>query len=301
VAFPALAGLRVVEATVGIAGGYATKLLADLGADVTKVERAGGDALRWWSAASPDEPLPETGALYAFLHEGKATISADDAGGGAELVRDADVIVTGEGLDLVRSEHPAGTSVVTIRAFGADGPLAGMPADEFTLQAWCGLMSGCGTPATPPLQMGIGHGQWATGAMAALAALAACEHRARFGIGATMDVSALEVMSVCLMNYPTLYRHFTGSVAVMSRGGDWPQIVRCKDGWIGLCIFTPQQWDDFANMIERPDLTGDDRLNSMGGRSRNREFAESVIRPWLEDHTAAEIFELGGLFRVPVS
>ena len=64
-------------------------------------------------------------------------------------------------------------------------------------------------------------------------------------------------MTVCLLNYPTLYRHFTGSVAVMSRGGDWPQIVRCKDGWIGLCIFTPQQWDDFANMIGRPELTGD--------------------------------------------
>ena len=79
-------------------------------------------------------------------------------------------------------------------------------------------------------------------------------------------------MAVCLMNYPTLYRHFTGSVAAMSRGGDWPQVVRCKDGWIGLCIFTPQQWDDFANMIGRPDLAGDARLNSMGGRSRNREL-----------------------------
>ena len=59
----------------------------------------------------------------------------------------------------------------------------------------------------------------------------------------------------------------------MSRGGDWPQIVRCKDGWIGLCIFTPQQWDDFADMIGRPTSSADDRLNSMGGRGRNRELA----------------------------
>ena len=71
-------------------------------------------------------------------------------------------------------------------------------------------MSGCGTRDTPPLQMGIGHGQWATGAMAALAALAANEHRARHGAGADVEVSALEVMAVCLTNYPTLYRHFTG-------------------------------------------------------------------------------------------
>jgi crotonobetainyl-CoA:carnitine CoA-transferase CaiB-like acyl-CoA transferase len=296
---PALAGLRVVDATEGIAGGYATKLLRDLGADVTKVERTGGDPLRRWSAAFPDVMLNDTGALFAFLNEGKTIISAADSSRVAELTRHADVIVVTDSASA--PDRSAETSVVTISAFGEDGPLAGAPADEFTLQAWCGLMSGCGTRDTPPLQMGIGHGQWAAGAMGALAALAACEHRARTGTGADVEVSALEVMTVCLLNYPTLYRHFTGSVAVMSRGGDWPQIVRCKDGWIGLCIFTPQQWDDFANMIGRPELAGDDRFNSMGGRSRNRELAQSVIRPWLEQHTPDEIFELGGLFRVPVA
>ena len=303
---PALAGLRVVDATEGIVGGYATKLLRDLGAEVTKVERVGGDPLRRWSASSPDEPSPETGALFSFLNTGKSFADADDAPTIAELVHAAHVIVVGTDVDVVdpamlHRERGAATSVVTISAFGDSGPLAGAPADEFTLQAWCGLMSGCGTRDTPPLQMGIGHGQWATGAMAALAALATTEHCARTGTAAEVEVSALEVMTVCLLNYPTLYRHFTGSVAVMSRGGDWPQIVRCKGGWIGLCIFTPQQWDDFANMIGRPELVGDDRFNSMGGRGRNRELAQSVIRPWLEEHTAAEIFELGGLFRVPVA
>ena len=87
----------------------------------------------------------------------------------------------------------------------------------------------------------------------------------------------------------------------MSRSGDWPQVVPCKDGWIGLCVFTPQQWSDFAAMIGREDLSADDRLNSMGGRGRNRALAESVVRPWLEAHTVAEICELGELFRVPVA
>ena len=177
------------------------------------------------------------------------------------------------------------TSVVTIEAFGADGPLAGIPAAEFTLQAWCGLMSGCGTVETPPLQMGIAHGQWAAGAVAAMSALAAVRHARRTGSGPTVEVSALEVMAVCLTNYPPLYRQFTGSVSFMSRSGDWPQVVRCKDGWIGLCVFTAQQWSDFAAMIGREDLSADDRLNSMGGRARNRELAESVVRPWLEAHT----------------
>ncbi len=303
---PALAGLRVVDATEGIAGGYASKLLRDLGADVSKVERAGGDPLRRWAASSPDEPSPETGALFSFLNAGKSSADADDTATVSKLVHTADVIVVGTNVDVVdpavlHQERRAETSVVTMSAFGDDGPLAGLPADEFTLQAWCGLMSGCGTRDTPPLQMGIGHGQWAAGAMTALAALAANERCARTGTGADVEVCALEVMTVCLLNYPTLYRHFTGSVSVMSRGGDWPQIVRCKGGWIGLCIFTPQQWDDFANMIGRPELAGDDRFNSMGGRGRNRELAQSVVRPWLEQHPADEIFELGGLFRVPVA
>ena len=113
--------------------------------------------------------------------------------------------------------------------------------------------------------------------------------------------AALEIMAVCLNHYPALYRLFTGNIAAMSRGGDWLSVMRCKDGWIGLCLMTAQQWSDFASMIGRVDVADDERLNSMGGRSRNRPFAESIVLPWLEDHTAAEIHELGGLFRIPVA
>ncbi|MDQ1432698.1 MAG: hypothetical protein QOF40_3300 [Actinomycetota bacterium] len=308
---PALHGVRVLEVAEGIAGAYAGKLLRDQGADVVKLERSdGGDPLRRWSAASPDRPLgrsgteptEETGALFAFLNGGKASVTGGGRRDPAWWVAWADVILGQRGTGmLARPIRRPDASVVDIEPFGADGPLATTPASEFTLQAWCGLMSGCGTVDTPPLQMGIGHGQWAAGAMAALAALAAHAHSRRTGVGADVEVSALEVMAVCLNNYPALYRQFTGSVSFMSRSGDWPQVVRCKDGWIGLCVFTPQQWADFAAMIGREDLATDDRLNSMGGRARNRELAASVVRPWLDTHTPEEICELGELFRVPVA
>jgi crotonobetainyl-CoA:carnitine CoA-transferase CaiB-like acyl-CoA transferase len=292
----ALDGLRVLEISEGVSGAYAGKLLRDHGADVVKVEES--DRLRRWSAATPDTPVDGTGALFAFLNGGKASVTRV----APELVAWADVIVADTRVGTFVSEHrPTCVPIVQIEPFGADGPLAGVRASEFTLQAWCGLMSGCGTPQTPPLQMGIAHGQWATGAVAALATLAAVRHARTTGAGSTVEVSALEVMAVCLNNYPALYRQFTGSVSFMSRSGDWPQVVRCQDGWIGLCIFTPQQWSDFAAMIGRDDLSADDRLNSMGGRGRHRELAESVVRPWLEAHTAAEICELGELFRVPVA
>jgi crotonobetainyl-CoA:carnitine CoA-transferase CaiB-like acyl-CoA transferase len=290
----ALDGVRVIEATEGIAGGYAGKLLVDQGAEVVKVERPAGDPLRRWSAAHPDEPVEGTGALFHYLAAGKRSAARVDPAWG-DVVLAGPVTADLLGADWHEGVRPDAT-VVTVSPFGSTGPLAGRPADEFTLQAWCGLVSACGTKDTPPLQMGAGGGQWATGATAALAALAG-----RRSGGADLDVSALEVMAVCLNNYPTLYRQFTGQVAAMSRGGDWPSVVRCKDGWIGLCVFTAQQWADFAVMIGRPELSEDDRLNSMGGRSRNRAYAEEVIRPWLAEHTAAEIHELGGLFRVPVA
>jgi crotonobetainyl-CoA:carnitine CoA-transferase CaiB-like acyl-CoA transferase len=282
-----LDGLSVLEATDGIAGAYAGKLLRDLGASVVKPDRE--SRLQHWSAASPDVPLDGTGALAAFLDAGKERLETTDDGG-------FDVVLT-EGASI-----PWGPAThVRIEPFGAEGPLAGVPASEFTLQAWCGLMSGCGTPSTPPLQMGILHGQWATGAVAAMAALAGVRAARASGVAPAIEVSALEVMAVVLNNYPPLYRQFTGSVSFMSRSGDWPQVVPCKDGWIGLCVFTPQQWSDFAAMIGRGDLSADDRLNSMGARGRNRALAESVVRPWLATHTVAEICELGELFRVPVA
>jgi crotonobetainyl-CoA:carnitine CoA-transferase CaiB-like acyl-CoA transferase len=303
----ALDGLRVVEVSEGIPGAYAAKLLGDQGAEVVKVERPEGDPLRRWSAATPDEPTPGTGALFHLLAGGRRSITTTDPARVAAAVAWADVVLLGDGAaalvdDATLAAHRrAEASVVRISPYGDDGPLADHPADELLLQAWSGLMSGCGTTTTPPLQMGIGHGRWATGAVAALAALAAHTDALRTGRGVDMEVTALEVMAVCLNNYPALYRQFTGNVSFMSRSGDWPQIVRCKDGWIGLCIFTAQQWADFAAMIGRPELGTDDRLNSMGGRARNRELAQSVIRPWLEEHTPAEIHELGGLFRVPVA
>jgi crotonobetainyl-CoA:carnitine CoA-transferase CaiB-like acyl-CoA transferase/MFS family permease len=303
----ALDGLHVVEVSEGISGLYAAKLLADHGADVVKVERPDGDPLRRWSAATPDEPTPTTSALFQFLAGGRRSITATDPARVARALEWADIVLVGDSSSalvddatLAAHRRPA-ASVVRITPYGDDGPLAEHAADELLLQAWSGLMSGCGTTTTPPLQMGIGHGRWATGAIAGLAALAAHTDAGRTGRGVDIEVTALEVMAVCLNNYPALYRQFTGNVSYMSRSGDWPQVVRCKDGWIGLCIFTAQQWADFAAMIGRPDLSDDTRLNSMGGRARNRELAESVVRPWLDDHTPAEIHELGGLFRVPVA
>ena len=301
---PALDGLRVLEASEGVAGAYAGKLLRDQGADVVKLERSeGGDPLRRWSAATPDTPTGQTGALFAFLNGGKASMTGTGATRADELMAWADVILgDGETAALTDGLRRPDTSVVAIESFGVDGPLAGTPATEFTLQAWCGLMSGCGTFATPPLQMGIAHGQWATGAMAALGAVAAYRSRAphRYGAGGRGQRARgdgrlpQQLPRRCTGSSPARCR--SCRAAATGRRSSAARTV----GSASACS-PPQQWADFAAMIGREDLSADDRLNSMGGRGRNRELAESVVRPWLETHTPAEICELGELFRVPVA
>src|SRR5581483_5773277 len=131
-----LQGVRVVDRTTQIAGPYCTKLLADAGADVVSV--APGDV----------------SGLYEYLHASKRVAQ----GAGEQLLTAADIVVTDEPigraeLDTVWAENPA-LVVVTITPFGCDGPWAGRPATEFTLQAACGSTATRGLPENPPLAAG---------------------------------------------------------------------------------------------------------------------------------------------------
>src|SRR5450631_1362994 len=127
-----LSGTRVLDRTSGIAGPYATKVLADAGADVVKVERGGGDPLRRW----------RSGALFEYLNAGKRSVASDDG-----LVARADILVADDRVDVaaLRSANPA-LVVVTITPFGLEGPWAGRPATEFTLQALAGSTGNRGLP-----------------------------------------------------------------------------------------------------------------------------------------------------------
>src|SRR5438067_4933719 len=163
-----LHGTRVVDRTTQIAGPYCTKLLADAGADVVKVEPPGGDPLRGQGS----------GGLFEYLNTSKRSVQGDDG----ELVAVADVLVANEPVDLAAlwTRSPA-LVVVTVTPFGCDGPLAGRPATEFTLQAACGSTATRGLPEDPPLAAGGRLGEWIAGTYAALAAAAALRSARRCG------------------------------------------------------------------------------------------------------------------------
>lgn len=297
-----LGGLHVLRSGEGIATAYCTKLLTDLGADVVMIEREGGDPLRWHLASQPGVPTESAGPLFSFLHAGVRSVTPD-AAATAELLDWADLVVLGRDAPslpgalsgaAVQSAQP-GLPVVSISPYGSTGPLADVPATEFTVEAYTGWIDARGYDGRAPVQQGGRLAEYISGVLGAVAGLAVLRAN-----GAHIEVSWMEAIAGTL-NHPTLYRDFTGAPAFTSRGLDYPSVERCKDGWVGLCIFTQQQWNDFAAMIGRPDLEGDDRFTSMAARGRNRALSIEIIEPWLLSHTAAEIVELGGLFRVPVA
>ena len=180
-------GLRVLDLSSGIAGPYATKLLADAGADVVKVEAATGDPLRRWTASGAD-PGDEDSALFRYLNTSKRAVVgglsdpsvADLVAAAGVLVADSSAIDAGLDVDELTARHPS-LVVVTVTPFGTTGPWRDRPATEFTLQAWCGSTASRGTPDRPPIAAGGRVGEWVAGAYAAVGAVAAW--RVRRGAG----------------------------------------------------------------------------------------------------------------------
>jgi crotonobetainyl-CoA:carnitine CoA-transferase CaiB-like acyl-CoA transferase len=304
-----LTGWVVVDLSSGIAGAYATKLLADGGAEVVKVEGTDGDPLRRWSASAAPLAPGTDGALFSFLAAGKQSVVADPsvAEGLATvqaLLEGADAVLWSPGSPV--AEHPAlqpealrrslpHLVVTTVTPFGLDSPWRDRPATELTVQAWSGGVIGLGRgdPDRPPVAVGGQIGEWLTGTCAAVGTLAA---RARSG-GATggelVDVSMLEVCALCLTYEPVTYLDMVGRPFRTGRSIVTPGVEATSDGLVGLGVGTGQQWLDFCALVGHPEWTEDRKLFA------NRTHLAPDIAKWAAEHTTAEILELTKLFRIP--
>ncbi len=311
-----LAGLRVLDFSTGIAGPYCTKLLTDAGADVVKVEPAGGDPLRSWSATGGAVDS-DGAALFSFLNAGKRSVSgaSTDPGVGA-LVAEADVVVeahglavdAGERLDVpsLRARHPS-LVVVSITPYGTTGPWCDRAATEFTLQAECGSLGLRGVPGRPPHQAGGRIAEWAAGAFAAFAALAAVTGVRRRGKGTHVDLSVLEAANLVFANFSEpMNRLMNGGPedpdhAFLTPTVETPSIEPSADGWVGFCTNARQQFNDFLVLIDRADLLADDDIGTVAGRGRR--FAEwtATVHGWTSSRSTSEIIEQASLLRIPVS
>jgi crotonobetainyl-CoA:carnitine CoA-transferase CaiB-like acyl-CoA transferase len=304
-----LRGVRVIDLSSGIAGGYCTKLFADAGADVIKVEPPGGDPLRRWSATGADL-CGADGALFEFLHLSKRSIiGAVDTAEVRALIGSADLVVETPARDAADcrqlvTEQPC-LVVLTISPFGRAGPWAGRPASEFTIQAESGSIGCRGLPGQQPFMAGGRITEWVGGTFAAVPALAAV-HRARHtGHGEWIDFSLLETMAIAAPNFlsvlfqmfgvaPDLYGPIMPTV-------ETPSVEPTADGFAGFCTNTRQQFSDFLLMIERPDLRDDEELAQFAGRLARFDEWQAIVQQWTRVRNTADIIELASALRIPVA
>ncbi|MEV7983223.1 CoA transferase [Streptomyces sp. NPDC086519] len=297
-----LDGWVVVDLTTGIPGAYCTKLLADGGARVVKVEAPQGDPLRRWSASGSAVPPDGDGALFSFLACSKESVvvGSGDSGTVGDLLASADVVVWSPGSPItglspreIHRDHPH-LVVTSITPFGLEGPWCDRPATEFTLQAWSGGIIGLGrgAPDRPPVCVGGRAGDWVSGAYAAAATLAA---RLR-GPGELVDLSMLEAHVLSLTYHPVTFFDMLDRPWQAARRLNVPGVATAKDGLVALGCATAQQFFDLCAMIGHPEWI--DEENPFSIIQRATEVAP-VIQEWTAGRTVAEIRELATAFRIP--
>ncbi|MGE2727398.1 CoA transferase [Mycolicibacterium pulveris] len=302
----ALDGYVVVDLSTGIAGAYCTKLLADGGAQVIKVEPPQGDWLRRWSASGAAIEPGEDGALFSFLAGAKHSVVADpdsDIDFVNALLSDADAVVWSRGSSVaehvvctpaaIRSAHPHLT-VTSITPFGLHGPWSDRAATEFTLQAWSGGIVGLGRGSADraPVYVGGQVGEYLAGAYASAATLAS---RLRGG-AELVDVSMLETQILGLTYYPVSYYEMLGRPWRDARRLTVPGIARAKDGLIDIGCGTAQQWFDLCAMTGHDDWIDEESPLSITEQANEK---ADELYAWVASHTVEEIRDLATAFRIP--
>ncbi len=308
-----LSGLRVLDLSTQIAGPYASKMLLDAGATVIKVEGPNGDPLRHWSA-SGQTLGGRDGALFQFLNAGKRSVVWDltTDSGRERLLRacaSADLVLAdGAGKGLAHfglsfaalSEVAPGLSLVSVSAYGDRGPWADRPATDFTIQAEIGSTAYRGLPERGPVAAGGRIAEWSAGAATAVACIATWRSARESGTGLHADVSIFETACLCLTTYHDLFGQFVPGFAI-PQAIETPSIEPCRDGWIGICTYTAQQWRDLCVLAGHQEVGEDPLYHDGNARMAHLGFIQEILHGWTRQHTRSEITELLGLMRIPVA
>lgn len=316
----ALSGLRIVELGEGIAPAYCGKLLADLGADVVKVEPpVRGDVLRRRGPFPGDEPHPEHSALFLYLNTNKLGMTLDPScSTGSELLRRllerADVVIDGLavgtlatwGLDdqTLRQSYPR-LVVTHLSPFGQTGPYARYRGTSLTVLAYANIAWGIGEPGRPPLAIPYDQADYQGGMAGATATMMALLARERSGQGQVADVAAAETYATLYAQgmIPTfVFLGVTGQRQGHRRVDHYPYtILPCKDGYVCLICREGRQWRRFVeDILGNPEWTQSPRYRNR--RVMAEEYPDEVdalLAPWLMSHTKEEIFALCRQRRVP--
>jgi crotonobetainyl-CoA:carnitine CoA-transferase CaiB-like acyl-CoA transferase len=286
-----LAGIKVVEISVAMAGPFCGMLLGDYGADVIKIERTGvGDDSRAWSPYFHGS----MGYYYASANRNKRGMALDlKTEEGVQIARalieDADVLVHNYrvgALERLGLDYESLSRVnprliyCAISGFGASGPLSKEPANDLFMQAYAGSMSITGDPEGSPAKMGMSVADVGGGMFGAIGVMMALETRHRTGRGQRVDTSLLEGHMAMLAQFFTRY-FSSGEVPGPSGSGALTsptyRAYQASDQWIVISAFNQRMWKGLCAALEQPDWLEDTRFIDPQMRSLNRPLLIKMI------------------------
>jgi crotonobetainyl-CoA:carnitine CoA-transferase CaiB-like acyl-CoA transferase len=299
-----LAGLLVADFSRVLAGPYATMLLADLGADVIKVESPQGDETRTWMPPVRDG----VSTYYLGINRGKRSIVLDlrdeaDVALALELVRRADVLIENlrpggmakYGLDYatVSAENP-GLVYASISGFGS-GEGAKVPGYDLMVQAISGLMSLTGSPDGPPYRAGISVFDVMAGNHAVIGILAALRHRDATGKGQHVEVNLMSSALTGLVNHSSAW--VAGGVVPYRMGNAHPSVfpyepLPTADDDLIVAAANDRQFRALCGVLGIPEIADDPRFARNRDRTANREELRPILEERLATKGATEWFDL---------
>lgn len=306
-----LADIKVIEFCQVLAGPFCGCLLADMGADVIKVESPAGDLMRAWP------PLVDGDSQYfASVNRNKRSVvldlkTADGRAAARALALSADVVIENFrpgvmakfGLDhaTLARDKPA-LVYCSVSAFGQTGPRAKEGGFDMTLQAMSGVMSVTGEADGRPLKCGIPIADFTAGLYAAFSVVSALLKSRREGAGDHLDVSMLGAM-LGIANLQTSEYFGTGRDPVRL-GSAHPMnapyaAFRCRDGYFALAAGTDKLWHAACTGIARMDLTQDERFASPSARARNQDALRELLEQTFMNYDASQLLAIFNGHGVP--
>ena len=289
-----LQGLRVIELARILAGPWIGQTLADLGADVIKVESPQGDDTRQWGPPFVEHKGEESAAYFHCCNRGKRSVVVDfrtEEGQAIvrELVQDADVLIENfklGGLEKYGLDYASLSALnprliyCSVTGFGQTGPYAARPGYDFLVQGMGGAMSVTGAADGEPQKMGVAFADIFTGLYGVIGIQSALVERERSGRGQQIDLSLLDSMVGVMANQAT--NHLIGGLNPTRMGNAHPTIVPYQvfatgDGHVIVAGANDGQFQRLCGVLEVPELANDERFLNNSGRVQNREVLVALL------------------------
>ncbi len=316
-----LEGFRIIECGEMVAAAYATRLMADMGAEVVKIERPqSGDAARQRGPFPGKIPHPEKSGLFLYLNVNKRGITLDlEQPRGQELFRQ----LVGKADLLVHNVHPTRMAAVgieyeklarensalvmtSITPFGLQGPHSKFQATDLTLWNAGGLcyLNGAGVAGSedlPPLKpFGLQAG-FQAGVHAAVATLGALFARLRDGVGQHVDCSTQETL-MAISEFASIMPSYANQIVVRYTGNKAIRpldIMECKDGFIYLCCVEEHHWKGFMEMMGNPEWAGEELFATRLQRAENWDALKLLLEDWVREQSVDELYHKAQARRIP--